>query len=157
MRCLARGLKDLQWVETRLNDSTTAATKSMNMAKIRTARLPLPTVFRSKRRWVERNSCCCLKKTPFWHRPDSYVVTSASSLRNKACASYGTMSRPATCVSDMHTAAIALCSPVLLVFQHEAGLGLMLEGRFCAPGRSTSLSFVLAVLAANSRPFSAAE
>jgi hypothetical protein len=38
-----------------------------------------------------------------------------------------------------------VCSPVLLVFQHEADLGPTLADRFCAPGRSASPSFVLAV------------
>jgi hypothetical protein len=50
----------------------------------------------------------------------------------------------------MHAAVIALCSPVLLVFQHRADLGPTFADRFCAPGRFTSLSFVLVV---NTPPF----
>jgi hypothetical protein len=54
---------------------------------------------------------------------------------------------------DTHAAAVALGSPVLLVFQHKADLGPTLADR-CAPGRSASPSFVLAVKAP---PFSAAK
>src|SRR5450631_1782825 len=98
MRCLARLLKGIQWVETRLNGSCNEIYEHGENPYGTTAApdcFPIQTT-------VGRTEFVLLPQNDtFWHRPD----TSASSLRNKACASYGTMA--ATCVSDMHTAAIA--------------------------------------------------